>query len=31
LVINIHKTPGSSRVGAGANPAGFLPQNTSLT
>ena len=27
LVINIHKTPGSSRVGAGANPAGFLPQN----
>jgi len=27
LVINIHKTPGSSRVGGGANPAAFVPQN----
>ena len=27
LVINIHKTPGSSRVGAGANPCAFVPQN----
>jgi len=26
LVINIHKTPGSSRVGGGANPVAFLPQ-----
>lgn len=26
-VINIHKTPGSSRVGAGACPTSFLPQN----
>jgi len=25
--INVHKTPGSSRVGAGACPSGFLPQN----
>ena len=27
LVINIHKTPGSSRVGGGANPCAFVPQN----
>lgn len=27
LVINIHKTPGSSRVGSGANPCAFVPQN----
>lgn len=27
LVINVHKTPGSSRVGAGANPAGWVPQD----
>eukprot|EP00747_Dinoflagellata_sp_TGD_P162645 gnl/TRDRNA2_/TRDRNA2_180471_c0_seq1.p1 gnl/TRDRNA2_/TRDRNA2_180471_c0~~gnl/TRDRNA2_/TRDRNA2_180471_c0_seq1.p1 ORF type:complete len:674 (-),score=95.62 gnl/TRDRNA2_/TRDRNA2_180471_c0_seq1:367-2325(-) len=27
LVINIHKTPGSSRVGAGANATSFVPQN----
>eukprot|EP01062_Namystynia_karyoxenos_P073173 TRINITY_DN70010_c0_g1_i1.p1 TRINITY_DN70010_c0_g1~~TRINITY_DN70010_c0_g1_i1.p1 ORF type:complete len:658 (+),score=252.44 TRINITY_DN70010_c0_g1_i1:85-1974(+) len=26
-VINIHKTPGSSRVGGGANPCAFVPQN----
>eukprot|EP01065_Artemidia_motanka_P032471 TRINITY_DN39484_c0_g1_i1.p1 TRINITY_DN39484_c0_g1~~TRINITY_DN39484_c0_g1_i1.p1 ORF type:complete len:645 (+),score=223.04 TRINITY_DN39484_c0_g1_i1:54-1937(+) len=26
-VISIHKTPGSSRVGGGANPASFVPQN----
>jgi len=26
-VINIHKTPGSSRVGIGANPAGFISQD----
>lgn len=26
-VFNIHKTPGSSRVGAGACPTSFLPQN----
>jgi hypothetical protein len=26
LVINIHKTPGSSRVGSGANPCAFVPQ-----
>merc|ERR1719276_427386 len=25
--INVHKTPGSSRVGAGACPSGFVPQN----
>jgi len=27
LVINIHKTPGSSRVGGGANPVAFVPQD----
>ncbi len=27
VVINIHKTPGSSRVGGGANPCAFVPQN----
>lgn len=27
VVFNIHKTPGSSRVGGGANPVGFVPQN----
>jgi len=27
LVINVHKTPGSSRVGGGANPCAFVPQN----
>eukprot|EP00617_Octactis_speculum_P025945 CAMPEP_0185744506 /NCGR_PEP_ID=MMETSP1174-20130828/2644_1 /TAXON_ID=35687 /ORGANISM="Dictyocha speculum, Strain CCMP1381" /LENGTH=658 /DNA_ID=CAMNT_0028417963 /DNA_START=14 /DNA_END=1990 /DNA_ORIENTATION=+ len=27
LVVNIHKTPGTSRVGAGANPCAFVPQN----
>lgn len=27
LVINIHKTPGSSRVGSGANPVAFVPQD----
>ena len=27
LVINIHKAPGSSRVGGGANPTAFVPQN----
>lgn len=26
-VINIHKTPGSSRVGSGANPVAFIPQD----
>lgn len=26
-VINVHKTPGSSRVGLGANPAAFVPQD----
>ena len=26
LFINIHKTPGSSRVGSGANPCAFVPQ-----
>lgn len=25
--INVHKTPGSSRVGLGANPSGFVPQD----
>jgi len=27
LVINVHKSPGSSRVGVGANPAGYVPQD----
>lgn len=27
LFINIHKTPGSSRVGSGANAAAFVPQH----
>jgi len=27
LFINIHKTPGSSRVGSGANPCSFVPQH----
>lgn len=27
IVINIHKTPGSSRVGSGANPVSFVPQD----
>ncbi|ORC86074.1 adenylosuccinate synthetase [Trypanosoma theileri] len=27
LVINVHKTPGSSRVGIGANPSSFVPQD----
>ena len=27
LVISIHKTPGSSRVGSGANACSFVPQN----
>ena len=27
LVINIHKTPGSSRVGSGANPCSFVPMH----
>ena len=27
VVINVHKTPASSRVGAGANPSGYVPQN----
>mmetsp|Transcript_59517 Transcript_59517/g.136515 ORF Transcript_59517/g.136515 Transcript_59517/m.136515 type:complete len:715 (-) Transcript_59517:582-2726(-) len=27
LVINVHKTPGSSRVGSGANPCSFVPQH----
>merc|ERR1719217_808555 len=27
LIINIHKSPGSSRVGGGANPCAFVPQN----
>ena len=27
LIINIHKAPGSSRVGGGANPCAFVPQN----
>ena len=27
LAINIHKTPGSSRVGSGANPCSFVPQH----
>ena len=27
LVINIHKAPGSSRVGSGANPCAFVPQH----
>mmetsp|Transcript_25656 Transcript_25656/g.55770 ORF Transcript_25656/g.55770 Transcript_25656/m.55770 type:complete len:749 (+) Transcript_25656:324-2570(+) len=27
VVINIHKTPGSSRVGSGANPVAFAPQD----
>lgn len=27
LFINIHKTPGSSRVGSGANPCAFVPQH----
>merc|ERR1712070_1164065 len=27
LIINIHKTPGSSRVGSGANPCSFVPQH----
>eukprot|EP00450_Noctiluca_scintillans_P012449 CAMPEP_0194482648 /NCGR_PEP_ID=MMETSP0253-20130528/4497_1 /TAXON_ID=2966 /ORGANISM="Noctiluca scintillans" /LENGTH=645 /DNA_ID=CAMNT_0039322199 /DNA_START=43 /DNA_END=1980 /DNA_ORIENTATION=+ len=27
VVINIHKTPGSSRVGSGANPVAFVPQD----
>merc|ERR1719420_2885607 len=26
-IINIHKTPGSSRVGSGANPVSFVPQD----
>ena len=26
-VINVHKTPGSSRVGLGANPAAYVPQD----
>jgi len=25
-IINVHKAPGSSRVGRGANPAGYVPQ-----
>jgi adenylosuccinate synthase len=27
LILNIHKAPGSSRVGRGANPFGFVPQD----
>lgn len=27
LIINVHKTPGSSRVGGGANPCAFVPQS----
>ncbi|KEG09598.1 adenylosuccinate synthetase [Trypanosoma grayi] len=27
LVINVHKAPGSSRVGIGANPSSFIPQD----
>ena len=27
LIINIHKAPGSSRVGSGANPCSFVPQH----
>jgi adenylosuccinate synthase len=27
VVINVHKAPGSSRVGIGANPAAFVPQD----
>lgn len=27
ITINVHKTPGSSRVGNGANPSGFVPQD----
>ncbi len=27
LTINVHKTPASSRVGLGANPSGFVPQD----
>jgi len=27
VVINVHKTPGSSRVGSGANPVAFVPQD----
>ncbi|CBH17298.1 adenylosuccinate synthetase, putative [Trypanosoma brucei gambiense DAL972] len=27
LVINVHKAPGSSRVGIGANPSSFVPQD----
>ena len=27
LAINIHKTPGCSRVGSGANPCSFVPQH----
>ncbi|RNE97477.1 putative adenylosuccinate synthetase [Trypanosoma conorhini] len=27
VVINVHKAPGSSRVGIGANPSSFIPQD----
>ena len=27
VVINVHKTPGTSRVGIGANPAAYVPQD----
>ena len=27
VVINVHKTPGSSKVGNGANPSSFVPQD----
>ena len=27
VVINVHKTPGTSRVGIGANPASYVPQD----
>lgn len=27
VVINVHKTPGTSRVGVGANPSAFVPQD----
>ncbi|CUG93314.1 adenylosuccinate synthetase, putative [Bodo saltans] len=27
LVINVHKTPGTSRVGIGANPSAYVPQD----
>ncbi len=27
LTINVHKAPGSSRVGSGANPSGYVDQN----